>query len=133
MAWGGPAEQRRDREAGNPDAKDWHDEALKIVEKTMEEYWQPPESNAESKIDDHTARTARATEHSNIRWLESEFDHHRQMLIEQSRQSEAGGGWSAELRHYLSDLPMDVTKKTDVVQWWAVCLFNYNVLSSLWY
>jgi hypothetical protein len=27
MAWGGPAEQRRDREAGNLEAKDWYDEA----------------------------------------------------------------------------------------------------------
>ena len=88
MAWGGPAEQRRDREVGNREAKDCYDEALKIVEKPMEEYWQPPESDAESEIDDHTARATKR----NTRWLESEFDRHRRMLIEQSRQSEAGGG-----------------------------------------
>jgi hypothetical protein len=131
MVWGGPAEQRRDREAGNPDAKDWHDEALKIVEKAMEEYWQAlPESDAESELDDLTARTAHATKR-NTRRLESEFDRHRRMLIEQSRQSETGGGWNAELRRYLSDLPSDITKKTDVVQWWAVCFINYNVLLKL--
>ena len=118
MAWGGLAEQQRDREAGNPDAKDWHDEALKIVEKTMEKYWQPPESNAKSEIDDHTAHPTKC----NTRWLESEFDCHCWMLIEQSRQSEAGSGWSSDLCHYLGDLPIDVTKKTDVIQWWAVCL-----------
>ena len=72
----GPAEQWRDREAGNLDAKDWYDEALKIIEKTMEEYWQPPKSNAKSEIDDDTAHTthaASATKHK-TRPLESEFD-----------------------------------------------------------
>ena len=35
MAWGGPDEQAAEIEAGNPDAKDWQDEARKIVEKTV--------------------------------------------------------------------------------------------------
>ena len=39
MAWGGPEEQKRECEAGNPNAKDWHVEARWIVERTMEEYW----------------------------------------------------------------------------------------------
>ncbi|KAF9228572.1 hypothetical protein BS17DRAFT_655048, partial [Gyrodon lividus] len=39
MAWGGPEEQRKEQAAGNPNAKDWHDEALKTLEKTVEEYW----------------------------------------------------------------------------------------------
>ena len=124
MAWGGPAEQRRDREAGNLDAKDWYDKALKIIEKTMKEYWQPPKSDTESEIDDDAAHAAHAAK-CKTRPLESEFDSHCQMLIEQSRQSEAGNGWSTELHHYLSDLPSDVTKKTDIVQWWAICLFMY--------
>ncbi|KAG1728190.1 uncharacterized protein EDB91DRAFT_1060754, partial [Suillus paluster] len=38
MAWGGPEEQAREHAAGNQNAKDWHDEALKVVEKTMKEY-----------------------------------------------------------------------------------------------
>jgi hypothetical protein len=32
VAWGGPAEQEQEREAGNPLAKDWQDEARKILE-----------------------------------------------------------------------------------------------------
>ena len=35
MAWGGPDEQVAEIEAGNPDAKDWQDEARNIVEKTV--------------------------------------------------------------------------------------------------
>lgn len=35
LAWGGPEEQAAEIAAGNPNAKDWQDEAKKIVEKTV--------------------------------------------------------------------------------------------------
>ena len=35
LSWGGPKEQAAEIEAGNLDAKDWHDEAKKIVERTV--------------------------------------------------------------------------------------------------
>jgi hypothetical protein len=35
LAWGGPEEQAAEIEAGNPGAKDWQDEARKIVETTV--------------------------------------------------------------------------------------------------
>jgi len=35
MAWGGPDKQAVEIVAGNPDAKDWKDEARKIVKKTV--------------------------------------------------------------------------------------------------
>jgi len=35
LAWGGAEEQATEIEAGNFDAKDWQDEARKIVEKTV--------------------------------------------------------------------------------------------------
>jgi len=35
LSWGGPEEQAAEIEAGNRDAKDWHDEAKKIVERTV--------------------------------------------------------------------------------------------------
>ena len=35
LLWGGPEEQAAEIEAGNLDAKDWHDEAKKIVERTV--------------------------------------------------------------------------------------------------
>jgi hypothetical protein len=39
MAWGGPEEQARERNAGNLNAKNWFDEALRIVEKAVSNYW----------------------------------------------------------------------------------------------
>jgi hypothetical protein len=35
LAWGGPEEQAAEIEEGNPDAKDWQDEARKIIERTV--------------------------------------------------------------------------------------------------
>jgi len=35
MAWGGTAEQARELSAGNVHAKDWQDEARKVIEKTV--------------------------------------------------------------------------------------------------
>ncbi|KAG1735306.1 uncharacterized protein EDB91DRAFT_1056392, partial [Suillus paluster] len=35
MAWGSPEEQAKELAAGNLNAKNWYDEALKIVEKTI--------------------------------------------------------------------------------------------------
>ena len=105
------------------DAKDWHDEALKIVERAMEEYWQPEqETDTESSSTDETTAKPKS-KHNNT--LRSEFDRHQQMLIKQSQQHDSSG-WAAELRCYLSDLPSDVTRKTDVVAWWAVHLILLN-------
>ena len=47
----------------------------------------------------------------------SEFDRHRRMLLQTQEEDK---GWQAELRRYLKDLPLDVTKDTDVVKWWQV-------------
>ena len=35
MSWGGAEEQMKEREEGNPDAKNWQDKALKVVEKMV--------------------------------------------------------------------------------------------------
>jgi hypothetical protein len=35
LTWGGPEEKAEEIAAGNPDAKDWQDEAKKIVESTV--------------------------------------------------------------------------------------------------
>jgi len=31
-------------------------------------------------------------------------------------------GWASELQRYLKDLPADVTKDTDIIEWWQVWL-----------
>jgi hypothetical protein len=35
ISWGGPKEQAAEIAKGNPTAKDWHDEARKVVEDTV--------------------------------------------------------------------------------------------------
>ena len=54
----------------------------------------------------------------------TDFDIHRRTLITQ----EENEGWAAELRRYLKDMPGNVSKETDIIEWWQVCyfLFNYN-------
>jgi hypothetical protein len=51
-----------------------------------------------------------------MRVLSSEYDRYRQSLLE----VDEGEGWSLELRHYLKDRPVDITKDTDIVEWWQV-------------
>jgi hypothetical protein len=48
--------------------------------------------------------------------LSSEYDRYRLTL----QQTNEGEGWSSELRRYLNDRPVDVTKDTDIVKWWQV-------------
>ncbi len=117
MAWGGPEEQARDREAGDAGAKDWQDEALQVIEKTMSTYWL--ESQSVSDDTQNSTETRSRTKAADSRVDESEFDRHRRTLLQESR-GYNGGGWAAELRRYLSDLPADVEKDTDIIQWWQV-------------
>jgi hypothetical protein len=39
LSWGGPDEQAKERAEGNPDAKDWQDEAKQIVERTVSSFF----------------------------------------------------------------------------------------------
>jgi len=115
MAWGGAEEERMEHEAGNLNAKDWYDEALQIVQQVMEEYWdqQVEESNSAGKI-------PTATQVSNRHPLESEYDRHRRQLLRSQAMHANSGGWKEELRRYLHDMSADVSKKTDIIAWWAV-------------
>jgi hypothetical protein len=46
----------------------------------------------------------------------SEFDKHREMLLT----ADTIEGWVAELCRYLSTMQREVTKNTDLVEWWQV-------------
>ena len=125
MAWGGPEEQAHEHKAGNLNAKDWYDEAHKVIERAMASYWQDP-TTPQTPFTDFMESSGTAMEGSGLdgtatRALESEFDWHHCLLIQQLSECYDGGGWAAELHQYLSDLPVDVMKDTDIVQWWNVC------------
>jgi hypothetical protein len=116
MAWGGPKEQELERAAGNLNAVDWHDEALKIVEKTMQDYSKqvPTGATTPSESSLINANTLAPTE-----TLGSEFDRHRRTLVEAAARQQRSG-WAAELRQYLNNVPDDVSKDSDIIQWWSV-------------
>jgi len=52
----------------------------------------------------------------------SEFNQHQQHILTQEDQE----GWAAELRCYLKDVPADVTKDTDIMEWWQVCAISFD-------
>ena len=54
----------------------------------------------------------------------SEFDRHRLSLLAGDEE-----GWGAELRSYLKDMPADVTKDIDIVNWWQV----RALVSFIWF
>ena len=51
-----------------------------------------------------------------MRMLSSKYDRYHQTLLK----VDEGEGWFSELRHYLNDRPVDVTKDTDIGGWWQV-------------
>jgi hypothetical protein len=79
----------------------------------MERYWKTRPNTTSTTHNPSPVVTAERIEDSII----SEFDRHRLTLVSQ----EQDGGWEAEIRRYLKDLPANVTKDTDIVEWWQVC------------
>ena len=124
MAWGGLEEQWKELEAGNPNVKDWQDEALQLVEQTMQEYWE------DSSISQPGPSTPSASlPHPST--LQSEFNQHHLELIRSAGLHSDSGSWKMELWWYLEDLPKDFSKTTDVVQWWAVHAGIYPTLAQI--
>lgn len=122
MAWGGPEEQKKEIEAGNSYARDWCDDALKVVERTLEEYWRDALDDIEPV---HAKTVTQDPVTSTRRALQSEYDRHRQQLLQRATHVNSGG-WKEELRRYLNDIPDDITKDVDIVGWWAVHCFSFS-------
>ena len=130
LAWGGEKEQFKEKAVGNKDLKNWQDEARKMLEDTvcvvlwdtcqdfseiplqMESYWRTrlkapnraPPNPAIASTSDPCAGS-----------FLSEYDHHCQMLLMLEEE-----GWAVELHRYLKDIPVDITKDSDIVEWWQV-------------
>ena len=110
MAWGGPEEQEAERAAGNLNAKNWHDMALKIIEDTMQAFWKE-----RPELGTRPNSVSMSEKGCCTNTLASEYDQHRRMLIKKSLL-----GWSAELHLYLSEITEDITRDMDIIAWWAV-------------
>lgn len=141
MQWGGAEQQRKEKAAGNRFAKNWRDEARKVLEETVrssviflspsttagtinycliqvEEYWKSRPSTASERGSHQTSPDPEAGAHENAD--ESEFDHYRRGLLERSEPSASEEGWEPELRRYLKTLFKEAAKDMDLVEWWSV-------------
>jgi hypothetical protein len=85
----------------------------------MEQYW---------KARPTTSRTAPTESLDDVQpndeSILSEFDRHRLHLLSSHDDDE---GWQSEMHRYLKDLPADVSKDTDIVNWWQVCTSICNI------
>ncbi|KAF9220021.1 hypothetical protein BS17DRAFT_759993 [Gyrodon lividus] len=115
MTWGGPEEQAAEHAAGNAGARNWHNEALQVVEGVMVDYWK----KLMTAEDVEMSNTMPLCGEAGVESLESEFDQHRRSLMEKASRTSTLG-WAAELRCYLNDLPSNVSKDMDIVAWWSV-------------
>lgn len=91
MAWGSSEEQKQEHEAGNPNAKDWHDKALQVIERMMEEWNSQPMTNTSAS--DLSPDKQASDKHV----LESEYDCHCCELHIKTVISTDTSGWKAEL------------------------------------
>jgi hypothetical protein len=130
MAWGGVEEQRKAQDEGNLNAKDWCDEARQIIERVMEDYWNEslaPQGNAQAMSQHTTTSDEGNGDHGVAASLASEYDHHCHTLIERTAARADSSRWKAELHTYLGSIPEDVSKETDIIQWWSVSHLQYPV------
>jgi hypothetical protein len=87
----------------------------------MEKYWRdrprapPAERTPATDVDSVAAASASVL---------SEFDRYRRTLVA----DDDDFGWDSELRRYLKDLPANVTKETDIIEWWQVCLSHTLII-----
>lgn len=144
LAWGGPEEQAAEIAAGNPDAKDWQDEAKNIVKKTASHFilftqgsfdFLPPFEYMAQYYKDRPSAPAPNISMADdsegvmptIVPILSEFDKHYETLLS----DDVNGGWASELRHYLGTMQCKVKKDTDLVEWWQVSTLPLKFFHSL--
>lgn len=77
--------------------------------KQMAEYYKNRPSAPDVETENPSASTGRVL---------SEFDKLRETLLN----DDAEEGWASELRRYLNTMERDVTKETDLVEWWQVSI-----------
>ena len=141
MFWGGAKEQAKEQEAGNWEAKDWQDEALKVVERVVStsffgqflhihtsfdlqvEEYSCRRQNKEKSTDTTPALAANA---ANAAPAEQESDE-ESLLATFAHRCKAHTGkkavemWWAELCHYLDEVKEGVDlPDINVIKWWQV-------------
>ena len=87
----------------------------------MEEYWdcQPRAQSPTPTPSTSTSMNASASILSDYNWYQQTL-----LAVEHNK------GWAAELQCYLKDMPADVTKETDIVEWWQLCRIFSQIQAS---
>ena len=80
MVWGGPEEQKTEHAPGILDAKNWPDEALKLVEDTIQTYWNDEQC---TQLSDNA--TVVRQKQSNTDTLAFKYDWHYHAFIKKAR------------------------------------------------
>ncbi|KIL54921.1 hypothetical protein M378DRAFT_52073, partial [Amanita muscaria Koide BX008] len=123
--WGGAKEQAEEQEKGNLGAKNWQDEARKILENMMEKYWKcQPAAIVKKRSDTSTPSTTAPTGS-----LHRDFHEHRKRLIHEDQTREVEG-WQSELRRYLKVVE-NVNEDVDIVEWWQNHVDDYPTLARI--
>jgi len=125
IAWGGAEEQEQQQAAGDPNAKNWHDKALKIIENAMRDYWKEAQEESHCQLVTHEQSTSasQSSPTTGSATLDSTFDRHRRELLEKAaRENSALLGWATELCRYLSVVIEGALKDMDIIAWWAVSI-----------
>ena len=125
MAWGGAEEQEQQQAAGDPNAKNWHNKALKMIENAMHDYWKEAQEESHCQLVAHGQSTSasQSSPTTGSATLDSTFDCHRHELLEKAAcENSASLGWAAELCCYLSVVIEGALKDMDIIAWWAVSI-----------
>ncbi|KIL55752.1 hypothetical protein M378DRAFT_90389 [Amanita muscaria Koide BX008] len=115
MAWGGEKEQQAERDEGNLNAKNWQDEARKVLENTL-----PATSSCTSEAVPPQGSTS----------ILSDFDRYREARL-QEVDEEDEEGWEAEMRRYLKVVARNIMKESDIVEWWQDNAGRFPTLSRI--
>ncbi|KIK80679.1 hypothetical protein PAXRUDRAFT_158032 [Paxillus rubicundulus Ve08.2h10] len=93
----------------------------------MEEYWNNhPITHKDTSRSTVVVATNPNKDKENI---ELEYGQHCHILLQKTAIQSDPGGWKAELPCYLSDMPVDVSKDTNIISWWSTHPMIYPMLS----
>ncbi|KIL54327.1 hypothetical protein M378DRAFT_47482, partial [Amanita muscaria Koide BX008] len=129
LLWGGDDEQKAEQARGNKDARNWQDEAQKLVETTMRLYWKSRPSAQRTDVQESSPAPFNNNDDSDsdINDIMAEYERHRRTLISQDIDED----WNSELRRYLKGIPKNVNVDTDLVEWWSDNAKLYPTLARI--
>ncbi|KAG5649809.1 hypothetical protein H0H81_001913 [Sphagnurus paluster] len=120
-------EQAKELAAGVRDAKNWQDEARKVLEHAMEQYSScPSPCPVPSTQPTATSTSTLAPPAGSILF---DFNRHRQRLVNGDTRSEEN--WQSELRRYLNVVERDVSPETNLLAWWQDHAADYPILARI--